>query len=176
MRVAVINLTGGGISGGYRKYLCNVLPRMAKHDTVETVLCVTPDSIGVQDWFDPMPNVRFMNCKPFRFLSLHRDIKLLQELERFSPDVIFIPVERAFHFKNVPVVNMIQNMEPFVTNIDGNSISERFRQWVQYVDARRAIRNAERVIALSKFVSDFLETRWRIANGKIGIIHHGIVR
>jgi len=29
MRIAVINLTGGGMSGGYRKYLSNVIPGMA---------------------------------------------------------------------------------------------------------------------------------------------------
>ena len=174
MRVAVINLTGGGISGGYRKYLCNVILRMAKHDDVETILCATPDSIGVQDWFDPMPNVRFMSCKPFRFLFPHRDAELLQELEDFSPNVIFIPVERNFRFKGVPVVNMIQNMEPFVTNCDGNPVSERFRQWIQYLDGRRAIRNADGIIALSKFVSDFLETQWKIPTEKIGLVYHGI--
>ena len=55
MRVAIINLTGGGMSGGYRKYLCNVLPRMAVYDDVGAILCATPESIGIQDWFDPMP-------------------------------------------------------------------------------------------------------------------------
>ena len=38
MRVAVINLTGGGMSGGYRKYLRNVLSLMSKHDDVETIV------------------------------------------------------------------------------------------------------------------------------------------
>ena len=68
MRVAVINLTGGGMSGGYRKYLYNVLSRMAKHHDIEAILCATPDSIGIQDWFNPMPSVRFVSCKPFRLL------------------------------------------------------------------------------------------------------------
>ena len=114
MKIAIINLTGGGMSGGYRKYSRNVIPRMASHHEVEAILCATPDSIGVQDWLDPLPNVRFVNCKPFRFLFLNRDVELLGELERFSPDVIFVPVERLFRFKNVPVVNMIQNMEPLI--------------------------------------------------------------
>lgn len=176
MKIAVVNLTGGGMSGGYRKYLCNILPRMAKHNNVEAILCASPDSIGVQDWFDPMPNVRFVNCKPFRFLFRHRDPELLGELEKFSPDVIFVPVERNFRFKSVPVINMIQNMEPFVANSDGNPIGERFREWVQYVDGRRAIKKADGVIALSKFVSDFLETQWKIQSEKIGLVYHGITR
>ncbi|MBT9145641.1 MAG: hypothetical protein DDT42_01516 [candidate division WS2 bacterium] len=42
------------------------------------------------------------------------------------------------------------------------------------MDGKRAIKRADRVIAISKFVSDFLVTRWRIPNEKIGIVHHGI--
>ena len=174
MKIAVVNLTGGGMSGGYRKYLCNVLPLMAKHDDVGAILCASPKSIGLQDWFDPMPNVRFVSCKPFRFLFSYRDAELLQELEKFSPDVLFVPVERNFRFKSVPVVNMIQNMEPFISNVDGNPVNERFRQWVQYVDGRKAIKKSDGVIALSKFVSDFLETQWKIPAEKIGLVYHGI--
>ncbi len=128
MRIAVVNLTGGGMSGGYRKCLRNVIPRMAKHDDVKAILCVTPDSITVQDWFDSMPNVRFVSCKPFRFLPLRSDVELLLELERFSPDVMFVPVERNFRSKSVPVVNMIQNMAPFVSSVGGNPVSESFIQ------------------------------------------------
>lgn len=162
------------MSGGYRKYLCKVIPRMAKHEDVEAILCASPESVGVQNWFDPMPNARFVGCKPFRFLFPYRDADLLQELERFSPDVIFVPVERTFCFKKVPVVNMIQNMEPFVANVDGNSFRERFRQWIQYVDGKRAIKKADGVMALSKFVSDFLGIQWKIPGEKIGIVNHGI--
>jgi len=147
---------------------------MARHDDVETILCATPEPIGVSDWFDLMPNVRFASCKPFRFLFPHRDVALLRELERFSPDVIFVPVERNFRFNRVPVVNMIQNMEPFAKNVDGNPVGERFREWAQYVDGRRAIRNADGIIAISKFVSDFLETQWKIPAEKIGLVYHGI--
>jgi len=42
MRVAILNLTGGRISGGYRKYLQIVFPRMAKDPTIEEILCATP--------------------------------------------------------------------------------------------------------------------------------------
>ena len=174
MRVAIINLTGGGMSGGYRKYLCNVLPRMARNDDVETILCASPESIGVQDWIDLMPNVRFVSCKPFRFL--HYDAKLLRELERFSPDVIFVPTERYFQFDKVPVVNMLQNMEPFVANSDSNPIGERFRQWIQCVYGKRVIKKADGVIALSRFVSGFLKTQWKIPAEKVGLVCNGITK
>ncbi len=146
MKIAIINITGGGISGGYRKYLRNVLPRMAVHHEVEAIFCATPDSIGVQDWFDTLPNVRFVSCKPFRFLFLNRDVELLRELARFSPDVIFVSLERYFYFNNVPVVNMIQNMEPLICPYEGNPVSEILKNWLRSQNDRKVVNKADRVI------------------------------
>ena len=174
MKIAIINITGGGISGGYRKYLQNIIPRMAAHPNVGAILCASPESLNVQSCFGPLSNIEFITCRPFRFFQRSLDSELKRNLEVFSPDVIFVPVERSFRFKEVPVVNMIQNMEPFTPNSEGNSFSERFKLLMQYVDGKRAIKRANRVIALSKFVSDFLVTCWRIPNEKIGIVHHGI--
>ncbi len=174
MRIAIVNKTGGGMSGGYREYLRNIIPRMAKHNDVDAILCAAPESTNIQDLFELMPNVRFVGCKPFRFLFRHRDIELLMELRRFSPDVIFVPVERTFCFKNVPVVNMIQNMEPFADNINGTPFIERMKQRIQYMDAKRAVGRSDRFIALSRFVSDFLVTRWNIPSEEIGLVYHGI--
>lgn len=163
------------MSGGYRKYLQNIMPRMASNPAVEVMLCALPQPLNVQDWFEePVSNISFVTCRPFSLLRRSSDSQLHMHLERFSPDVIFVPVERSFRFREVPVVNMIQNMEPFVSNVDGNPVSERFRQWVQYVDGRRAIRNADGIIALSRFVSDFLVTHWSIPSERIALVHHGI--
>jgi len=74
MRVAIINLTGGGMSEGYRKYLRNVLSRMARHNDVEAILCASPESIDVQSWVNSMPNVRFVSCKPFWPFFLRRGV------------------------------------------------------------------------------------------------------
>lgn len=163
------------MSGGYRKYLRNVIPRMAANPVVEALLSASPESLNVQDWFDePFSNVEFVNCKPFRFMRHNSDQELKQHLEKFSPDVIYSPTERSFRFNKVPVVNMIQNMEPFVTNIDGNPFNERGRQWIQVVDARKAINKSDRVIAVSEFVKDFLIKKWDIPADKIGIVYHGV--
>ena len=175
MKIAIINITGGGMSGGYRKYLQNVLPRIAAHPDTEAILCALPKSLRVQNWFEPLPNVKFVSCKPFRFLFSHHDIELLRELEEFSPDVIFVPTERYFQFDKVPVVNMLQNMEPFV-DIDGNPLSERFRNWMRRADGKKALKKSNRVIAISGYVRDFLIQRWNIPNEKISLVYHGIER
>jgi len=162
------------MSGGYEKYLCNVLPRMAKHDDVEAILCILPDSVNLSISFDPMSKVKFMSCKPFNFLMSLRNTALLQELKKFSPDVIFVPIERSFRYVNVPIVNMVQNMEPFVANIHGDPWGERLKKFIQSLVAKHAMKKADHVIAISKFVSDFIMTTYSISNEKNSIIYHGV--
>lgn len=174
MKIAIINLTGGGVSGGYRKYLQNVLPRMNANNNVEEILCVTPPSIDIQNWFSFLPKVKFVTCKPYNFLRFTPDYKLKEILDEFSPDIIFIPVERYFKFYRVPIVNMIQNMEPFAENIDVNSFTDKCRLYIQRLVAKRAIKKASRTIALSRYVKEFLMHKWNIPEGKIGLIYHGI--
>lgn len=174
MKIAIINLTGGGVSGGYRKYLQNVLPRMNANNNVEEILCVTPPSIDIQNWFSFLPETIFVACRPYNFLRFTPDYKLKKILDGFSPDVIFIPVERYFKYDRVPIVNMIQNMEPFAENIDVNSFTDKCRLYIQRLVAKRAIRKSDRVIAISRYVRKFLSNTWGISEGKIGLVYHGI--
>ena len=161
------------MSSGYRKYLLNTIPRMVTHPRVEKILCASPEKLRVQDWFNYFSNIEFVNCKPFQLFHI-ADPALHRSLVSFKPDVIFVPVERFFRFNEVPVVNMIQNMEPFVSSINGNPLIERIRLRIQYIEGKKAIKRSSRIIALSKFVWDFLLTRWKIPSEKISLIYHGI--
>lgn len=161
------------MSGGYRKYLLNIIPRLANHPDVDSLLCASPESLNVQDWFESLPNVKFINCRPYRFLLNSLDTELKQHLEKFSSDVFFIPTERYYRFNKVPVVHMVRNMEPFVSNIDSNPFGERFRNWVRSVDAKTTLKKSNRVIAVSKYVRDFLMNHWNIPDEKIGLVYHG---
>jgi len=162
------------MSGGYKKYLQNVLPRMAVHSDVKAILCAAPEALNVEGWFKPLPKVEFVSCKPYRFAGYGADSELNRRLQTFSPDAIYLPTERSFWFNKVPIVSMLQNMEPFVSNIDGNPFMERVRQWFQVVDAGRAMKKSDRVIAISEFVRDFMVQYWKIQPERIGVVYHGI--
>ena len=174
MRIAIINLTAGGMSGGYRKYLQKVLPRMAKSDDVEEILYTTPLSIDIQSWFSFSPKVNFVTSKPFNMVYYSPEYGLKKTLERFSPDVIFIPVERYFKFDRIPVENMIQNMEPFADNLIENSVYNKRRLNIQRIIAKRAVEKSDRVVVILKYVKEFLMYNWNIPDEKIGLISHGI--
>lgn len=172
MRIAIINVTGGGMSGGYRTYFQNIIPRLATHSGVEAILCATPLSVGVERWFSSLPKVQFVSCQPFRFLHHRPEAILAQSVRTFSPDVIFIPVERYLRFPGIPLVVMLQNMGP-LTPIAGNPISERLRYVAQQHEARTAVRRADHVIAPTNFVREFLMNRWCISKEKVTTIYYG---
>ena len=174
MRIAVLNITAGGMSGGYRKYLHNVIPRLAGHPDVEAVLCTFPKSLNGQDWFDSLTNVEFAHCSLFQSLDYGFAYNLKHTLERFDPDVLFIPTAHYLKFGNIAVVNMVRNMEPFAYSGRENPFSERLRNIVRRKIASNAVRRSQRVIALSNFVKQFLVDNLNISENKLSVIYHGI--
>jgi len=174
MKIAVLNITGGGMSGGYQKYLHNIIPRMANHPGVEAILCTFPKSFNSQDWFDSLTNVEFAHSSLTQ--SLHNGIgyNLKQTLRRFRPDVLFIPTAQYLKFENIAVVNMVRNMEPFDYSGWKNPFSEKIRNLVRKKIASNAVRNSQRVIALSYYVKQFLIDKLRIPESKISVVYHGI--
>ena len=172
MRIAILNLTAGGMSGGYRKYLKSLLPRLSLASGVESILCASPKSLCVDEWFERLENVQFANCLPYRPSRPH-DFELSRGLRRFSPDVIFVPMERNLAVSDVPLVNMVQNMLPMIP-IENNIGIERLRNLVQKFLARRAVTRASRVIAVSKFVKEFLRSNWSVPAEHIGMVYHGV--
>jgi glycosyltransferase involved in cell wall biosynthesis len=174
MRIAIINPTGGGMSGGYKKYLRNILPRMAEHPDVEELLCITPPSVKLMDWVPYSRNITFADCRPYGLASmLSVDRHLKSSLERFAPDVVFIPMERYVSFDRAPKVNMVRNMEP-LKSLPQYSSKERLRHLVQRSVSRMATKKANRVIAVSEFVRDHLVEHWSLPASKISVIHHGV--
>lgn len=172
MRLAVINCTGGDISGGYRNYLANILPRLAADDRVESLLCVSPSSLRVPEWFPYHQKIRFADCPSFRLVGRRLDRELSQILSSFGPDGIFVPIARVVRFRDVPVVTMIQNMAPMVS-WKWYGMRERLRLAAQWLETFRAVRQADSVIAISDFVRQFLLKSWGINPGKIASIYFG---
>ena len=88
MKIAIINLTGGGISGGNRKYLKNIIPFLAQRPEVESLLCAAPDGWRLKEEISPADNVQFVPCPSYKFFCAC-DNALKEQLDRFCPDVVF---------------------------------------------------------------------------------------
>jgi len=173
IRIAIINLTGGGLGGGYYKYLRKMLPRIATNSNVEALLCISPETINMKAWFTNHDNVQFAYCKPFRFMRHSPDRVLRDHLSVFSPHVIFVPIARYFRYKDVPLVTKIRNMEPLTSPVRHSLLKERVRCWAQYLETWVAIKKSKRVIAISDYVRSFLIDKWHIPQGKISLVYFG---
>ncbi len=167
VRVALVNLTSGGLSGGYRKYLQQLVPRLAVHPKISQLEILSP--YGVK--FDRSQFATYWEWPSTDRLIGFRSLK--RRLQHLKPDVVFIPTARIVS-SECPIVVMVRNMEPLVAPFSGNSTSESVRNLARRTTARRSCRRATRIIAVSSFVRDFLVQRWEIPNSRIAVVAHGV--
>jgi glycosyltransferase involved in cell wall biosynthesis len=173
LNLLFVNITGGGISGGYRNYLKNILTRLASNSQIKRILCLSPKQLHVRDWFSHLSCTEFIAYEQHPLSRCRMCPEIAQHLVRFSPHVIFVPTERYFALRGVPLVNMVQNMEPFVYSSSLNPISERIKTMLRRRVSCSALRKSQRVIAVSRFVKEHLVTAIGIPERKISVIYHG---
>lgn len=168
MRIAVVNLTAGGLSGGYRKYLRELVPRLAGAPGVEHVEVLLPEAANasqglggasVSEW----PRAGMRATRGW----------IRRRLEELDPGVVFIPTAR-FISSGYPTVVMVRNMEPLAAPFAGNSVVESLRNIARRAAARRACSKATKVIAVSDYVAAFVRDRWGIPSGRVAVVPHGV--
>ncbi len=164
MRVAVVALTRRKLSGGFRKYMQDLVPPLRAHPDVESVDVFVPPTVtatnGSYTW--PAADER----------RLFRDLR--RRVTSLAPDVVLIPTARYLEFDWIPVVSMVRNMEPLEVAFDGNSWSESLKNLGRAAAARWACLRSQRVIAVSEHVRRFLITKWRIPHERVGLVYHGV--
>ncbi|CAN5730355.1 glycosyltransferase family 1 protein [soil metagenome] len=166
MRVAVVNLTAGGLSGGYRKYLRRLMPLLAADRRVSALRIFVPRTAAAT--FDTGLDVRTWDP------GVGGRRAIASEVSAFGASVVFVPTARYATFGAAPVVTMVRNMEPLLVPFGGNAWTEGLRNVARAWEARRASKRARRVIAVSAHVREFLVRRWRIPEGRVGLVYHGV--
>lgn len=161
MKIALLTLTRGNVSGGFRKYLDRLVP-LLRQQVERLDVFVPPQMARGDDLTWPERD----ELRGFR--------ELRQSVAALKPDVVFIPTARVLRVGNVPVVTMVRNMEPLEVPFGGNTIVEGAKNVVRAAAARSAARHSDRVIAVSNHVRDFLVERWKISDRRIGTVYHGI--
>jgi len=174
IKIAIINLTSGGISGGYLEYLLNIVPRIAMHKNVDSILYAEPKELDIPNVFNNLNKVKKIFCNSYSPLRIMQDKELTKNLDDFKPDVIFIPLARYLKYKNIPIVTMLQNMEPFVKRELLNSIKTNTKLFFQKIIGQRALLKSDGIICLSKYVKNFMKNEFQIGDIKTSLIYHGI--
>lgn len=171
MHIAIVNLTGGGFSGGYVKYLQTLLPLLRADHRIDRLDVFVPPSMSGMLAIPSVPLLTWPEGDPlWGFRVLKRQLRVL------NPDVVFVPTARWLGCGQIPVVAMVRNMEPLEVPFAGNTLATGLKNVARAFAARRACRRATRVIAISNHVRDFLSDRWQISGDKIGVVYHGVER
>ena len=161
------------MSEGYRKYLRNIISRMAHHPDVSALLVALPKTIDISEWRKEFPSVYWISIKSnlFSFFSLDPESK--KKIVMFSPSVVFTPTSRFLRIKGIPSVTMVRNMEPLIWNGE-NPLFEKIINLLREKIAYNSSMKATRIIAVSHFVREFIEKKWKIDPEKIAVAYHGI--
>lgn len=169
MRIALVNLTSGGLSGGYRKYLRKLVPLLERSPRVEAVsVFAHPAACRLM-----LPASADWHAWPQQD-GLAGYSWLRAEIVRRKCDVVFVPTARFIKASDRPTVCMVRNMEPLIAPWSGNSLRDGLLNVVRASEARRACKRADRIIAVSQYVKDYVTSRWGISERRVGIAYHGI--
>ena len=165
LRVAMVNLTSGGLSGGYRKYITEIVPGLrADRRIAELVVINPPAQSQLADWSWPKSDPKYG----------YRATK--QYISDFKADVVFIPTSRMLKVPGIPTVTMVRNMEPLIMPFAAPTIRERLINLARLMACRWSSRSSDRVIAVSEFVQQHLVERWRMSPMRVGTVPHGVDR
>ena len=170
MRITLLNKTAGGISGGYRKYLCAMLPRLESDPRVSSVQCVAPSSWRTTEWLPFGADTALIEYAASRLARIPAHVRT--EIVRFAPDVVFVPSERTFHYPLAPVVNMFRNLEPFTDGIR-HSVLKNIVTIARRCDARRMFTRTAKLIVPSEFVRNYLVTQESVPSELLSVVHYG---
>jgi glycosyltransferase involved in cell wall biosynthesis len=165
--LAILNISGGHLSRGYCKYLSNILPLLANSDTISNILVFLPSEIdlGVDH-----SKISFFVLDQRQSIS-HQ---IREELSDFVPGLIFIPTCRLFRFSSVPVVNMIQNMEPFQAPFLCNPISQKIKNLFRVFASITSCLFSDSTIAISFHVKNYLSMLFCFSQRYFPVIYHGV--
>jgi glycosyltransferase involved in cell wall biosynthesis len=168
MHIAIVNATSGGMSGGYEKYLRRLTPLLRADRRVTRISMIShPDA--------KVPRAEGVDYLTWAIGDSRRGSPDLRaRLAHLEPAVVFIPNARLLGIRDRPTTVMVRNMEPLVLPFAGNSMLDKLRNVARRRAARVACRDAVRVIAVSRYVRDFLVENWLVEAGKIATVYHGV--
>jgi glycosyltransferase involved in cell wall biosynthesis len=169
VHIALVNLTAGGLSGGYRKYLQWLVPLLQNASGVSGLEVFVPERAATTLILEGVPLHTIAATDAYRGYA-----QLKTHLRASKPDVVFIPTANWLHCGPIPVVVMVRNMEPLLVPFEGNSLGDGLKNLARTYVARRASQRSCRVIAVSQYVRDFITQRWRLAPDRVGVVPHGI--
>ena len=161
MNLAIQNITNGGLSGGYIKYLKNIVPLISKDADLEEL-----------NVYVPSQSIKYF--ENYNYVIPYDNRNHLKKLMlKSQPDIIFSPSIQYLKFKKTPLISMIRNMEPLDYFSKSNPPSEKFKNILRKRITAKACHSSDGIIAVSNYVKEYLINNLGIDENKIKVIYHG---
>jgi len=160
MKVVLLCYTKGGLSGGFKKYLNEIVPRISTNNKISQLVVFLHEKVLTEfegELFQPINNKR----------------KLIENIDNFNPDIIFCPTTESVKNWNIPFVVMLRNMEPLTDFGFNNPVVEDLVNLYKKIKTISVCKKASGVIAVSKFVEETLINDISINRNNLKVIYHG---
>jgi len=161
LKLAIQNITNGKLSGGYIKYLNNILPLIYNDKRIKD-LCV----------YVPSQSINYLKKHDF-IIPFNNKHHLELILSNNKPDIIFAPSIQYVKVDNIPLIIMVRNMEPLSFFSKSNPYSEILINYLRKKITFQACKSSDAIIAVSNFVKNYLIDSVNIDKEKIKMIYHG---
>ncbi len=169
MRVALVSLTSGGLSGGCRKYLLRMVPLLLQDPRISRLHLIVHE----KQLFYIEQLLRRTELAALTFGGLGHSRQIRRILAQSPVDVVFVTTQRWLS-TGLPTVVMPRNMEAVLYPLGGNPWREALRNLARRLETFIACRKATRIIAISQFVRRYITEHWRIPHSKVGLVYHGV--
>ena len=169
MRLAIVYLTGGKVSGGGLKTMQYLVPLLQQDSRVRESRIFVPARMAAM----PALAGRELECWP-RWDWTRGYAWLKRAVLDFDPDVVYIPTAAWVDLGSVPVVVMCRNMEALTRPLKGHAILAGLKNLLRRHVARAACRQGTRIIAVSEYVRQSLVAKRIAPADKISVVYHGV--
>jgi glycosyltransferase involved in cell wall biosynthesis len=165
-------------SGGALSYIRNLIPLVAKKfsDSADHTLSLLLHATQKTELGNIAASVEYVEVEEQingYARALWEIVHLPRIVNERKVDVLFTPYQLAPSIKTARTIVMIRNMEPFLFD----KYRYDFKNYLRNIILRRAsiktLKQADRVIAVSKFPASYCLDTLRIPSSNLSIVYHG---
>ena len=168
MKIAVAVPLRTGVSQGFVKYLVELLSRWSQPDSGVAVDVILPEGLLSGTLF---PGVSVIQTDRNDYRTGFRQMGAA--VTNGGYDVCLLSLPRVVPIEKVPLVSVIQNIEPLQKATYRMPLLWRARLWALQREQLRALKRSTRIIAISQHVKQVLAQYPSLAKAEIDVIYHG---
>lgn len=168
LNLAVLVPSRSGGSGGFIKHLQEVVPRWVESRRLGRLSILAPE--GLFEGLDQL-GAELIHVPRDDYRSGFRRMGGIASSGQY--DVALNTTARPVKLVNLPVLTMVQNIEPIQRSIYPMPLLWRMRLWALRREHAIACRQSTRILAVSMYVKEEICRRFMISPDKIDVVYHG---